>query len=233
MLTYQKEALRARQQADAIKRRLAAVWRRRKVLSDKPDALKTTLSYLKARANGREAIESEENSVVADQLNDSVSGALPESNDDDERYVDTLIADVAPLPALDTAIAGLQAALDEVEAKLASYDRAAATLREQAEHCFEPLSRVPYRLTAVCVHSGVPSSGHYWAHVRRRQSLREQETAGGEEKGDEKNAMSDVGVDGRVITSQRASCAWTRFNDRRVKVVNSEEVRDYNKKKSL
>jgi hypothetical protein len=264
MLIHKARAAAARQAAANSRRRLAAVWRRRCALAPLPEALKTSLAHLRARADGRRDGDVPTDAMIDDTPAATTATAVDDDDDDDdddaaaardadEAFVDALVAEHSqPIPALDAAIqcllrrylvnyntllishfgVALNASIVDAEARLAAYDRAANELRAAANKAHDSLNSVAYRLAAVCVHSGVPSSGHYWAHVRRSDVDNSDDAAAatGDDDGADAAATTPgcVGGDGRLVMSKRAKCAWTRFNDRRVTVVTSEEVRGAN-----
>jgi hypothetical protein len=199
LIACREQSVRARQRVRELDERLAKLTARLNVLESLPQALVQSHSFVEQHDTAEQ---------VDDALIDAQSGG---------RSLSALSA--AELAA---ALQVLTAARNDALARVAVLSNAKSSVEREIDAAYDGMRKRGYRLLAVCVHSGIPSSGHYWAYVRRIGNVAVAAAATTE--------AAATTPDKPLLRSNASSMeppadvSWVRFNDRMVSTVSSSDV---------
>lgn len=193
------QSVRARQRVRELDERLAKLTARLNVLESLPQALVQSHTFVEQQGSDEQ---------VDDALIDAQSGG---------RSLGAMSS--AELAA---ALQVLTAARNDALARVAVLTNAKSLVEREIDAAYDGMRKRGYRLLAVCVHSGIPSSGHYWAYVRRIGS--DSVAASGAGAAAASSSEKPLLRSNASAMEPPADVSWVRFNDRMVTTVTSSDV---------
>jgi hypothetical protein len=192
LLACRDEALQARERVRVLDERLARLVARLHLLETLPQALVQSHSFIEQEGGGNI-----DDSLIADEQGNALAATSAQ--------------------ARAATLAVLTAARNDALARLAVLTNEKARVEQEIDAAYHGLRQNGYRLLAVCIHSGIPSSGHYWAYVRRLG-------AGAPDAATLPTAAATSSAASATSFEAPADVSWTRFNDRMVSTVTSTDV---------